>query len=165
MRIGYIIDVQNVQITHYQKDNKMSKLRSIDTGKKKIKSTPVQVFEKTKELGYDDDDKIIVAFSTCEGEKGHGTQSLPFAELVELNELIQSFKGNVPNYNKPENETACQAFKRTLMVKDGIVSFKLSGSKGSKSTLAGTQAEFDAFADAFGKTTIAFVKAVKALEE
>jgi hypothetical protein len=58
------------------------------------------------------------------------------------------------------DETPVQSIHRTIGVQsDGTVTFKLSGAKGSKSTLCGSVDEFKEFVQAF-KSEIAEYKAI-----
>ena len=123
--------------------------------KKKIDKptrTAVEVFNDETVAGYDEDNKFLMIFKTCEGSKGHGAQTL-YAEHFDAVLKVFEFyaEHGLPSIAENQSdETPVQSLHRTIGVQsDGSVTFKLSGAKGSKSTLCSSVEDYKEWVKAF----------------
>ena len=90
-----------------------------------------QTVRQTMSVANDDAGTPVVSFATNRG-KGSGSQSVPTADFGEVVELLQEYAENGIPETAAETLSAADSIRKTISVKDGIVSFRVRSGKGSK---------------------------------
>ena len=132
-------------------------IKSTYNRKKQVKTTrsSSEIFLGDTQCGHTNEDgtgDFIMVFKTSEGSQGHGAQTLSSEHFETIAKAFEFYVEHGIRTIAPvqSDETPLQALQRTIGVQsDGSIVFKLSGSKGSKSTLIDNMDEFKSFAQLF----------------
>ena len=127
--------------------------------------TAVEVFNEETVAGYDEDHKFLMIFKTCEGSKGHGAQTLYAEHFDAVVKTLEFYaQHGIPSIaDNQSDETPVQSLHRTIgLQSDGTVTFKLSGAKGSKSTLCSSVEDYKEFVSAFKSEIQEYKEIIKA---
>jgi len=132
-------------------------IKSTYNRKKQIKTTrsSSEIFLEDTECGHtgaDGTGDFIMVFKTSEGSQGHGAQTLKSSDFESVAEAFEFYAEHGIRTIAPvqSDETPLESLQRTIGVQsDGSIVFKLSGSKGSKSTVIDNMDEFKKFAQLF----------------
>jgi len=126
--------------------------------------SPVEIFSDKGGLkgGLDKETGLpMLTFATC-SQKGFGVQTFALEYTQRLVERLQFYAENgVPEFVESADMDPIQCLDSSIMIKDGVVSFKLNGARGQKSTLCGTQEQFVEFVSSFAKRTPKLAKQIE----
>lgn len=82
-------------------------------------------------VSMSDEGTPIVSFKTNDG-KGSGAQAMPISQFREYVEALSEVAANgIPDVEE-EVLSAAESLRRTIAMKDGIVSFRVRSGKGAK---------------------------------
>ena len=123
--------------------------------------SPCTVIKQTMSVSLNDDGEAVVSFATNRG-KGSGAQTMPVGEFREYVETLSDIAANgIPEVDE-EQLTAAESVRRTIAMKDGIVSFRVRSGKGAKPAKV-PSGELQAVVDLLTSTVKAVEKAGKSL--
>ena len=123
--------------------------------------SPCTVIKQTMSVSLNDDGEAVVSFATNRG-KGSGAQTMPVGEFREYVETLSDIAANgIPEVDE-EQLTAAESVRRTIAMKDGIVSFRVRSGKGAKPAKV-PSGELQAVVDLLASTVKAVEKAGKSL--
>ena len=123
--------------------------------------SPCTVVKQTMSVSLNDDGEAVVSFATNRG-KGSGAQTMPVGEFREYVETLSDIAANgIPEVDE-EQLTAAESVRRTIAMKDGIVSFRVRSGKGAKPAKV-PSGELQAVVDLLASTVKAVEKAGKSL--
>ena len=123
--------------------------------------SPCTVIKQTMSVSLNDDGEAVVSFATNRG-KGSGAQTMPVGEFREYVETLSDIAANGIPVVDEELLTAAEAVRRTIAMKDGIVSFRVRSGKGAKPAKV-PSGELQAVVDLLTSTVKAGEKAGKSL--
>ena len=93
--------------------------------------SPCTVIKQTMSVSLNDDGEAVVSFATNRG-KGSGAQTMPVGEFREYVETLSDIAANGIPEEAEEQISAAESVRRTIAMKDGIVSFRVRSGKGAK---------------------------------
>ena len=93
--------------------------------------SPCTVVKQTMSVSLNDDGEAVVSFATNRG-KGSGAQTMPVGEFREYVETLSDIAANGIPEEAEEQISAAESVRRTIAMKDGIVSFRVRSGKGAK---------------------------------
>lgn len=93
--------------------------------------SPIAIIKRTMGVSMSDEGTPIVSFKTNDG-KGSGAQAMPISQFREYVEALSEVAANgIPDVEE-EVLSAAESLRRTIAMKDGIVSFRVRSGKGAK---------------------------------
>ena len=93
--------------------------------------SPTTVIKQTMSVSLDSEGVPVVSFATNRG-KGSGAQTMPVTQFREYVETLSDIASNGIPEEAEEQLTAAESVRRTIAMKDGIVSFRVRSGKGAK---------------------------------
>jgi hypothetical protein len=93
--------------------------------------SPCTVIKQTMSVSLNDDGEAVVSFATNRG-KGSGAQTMPVTQFREYVETLSDIATNGIPEEAEEEISAAESVRRTIAMKDGIVSFRVRSGKGAK---------------------------------
>ena len=93
--------------------------------------SPCTVIKQTMSVSLNDDGEAVVSFATNRG-KGSGAQTMPVGEFREYVAALSDIAANGIPEEAEEQISAAESVRRTIAMKDGIVSFRVRSGKGAK---------------------------------
>jgi len=93
--------------------------------------SPCTVIKQTMSVSLNDDGEAVVSFATNRG-KGSGAQTMPVTQFREYVETLSDIATNGIPEEAEEEISAAESVRRTIAMKDGIVSFRVRSGTGAK---------------------------------
>ncbi len=93
--------------------------------------SPTTVIKQTMSVSLDAEGVPVVSFATNKG-KGSGAQTMPVSQFREYVETLSDIASNGIPEVAEEDLSAAESVRRTIAMKDGVVSFRVRSGKGAK---------------------------------
>tara|TARA_B100000131_G_scaffold168442_1_gene162776 strand:+ start:4143 stop:4550 length:408 start_codon:yes stop_codon:yes gene_type:complete len=121
----------------------------------------VAIVRRTMQVFLGEDGTPMVSFATNKG-KGSGAQAMPVAEFREYVTTLQSIASEGIPEEEAVERSAAEMVRHTIKQSEGVISFRISGGKGSKPAKVNTD-EFSEVVELLQGTVDAVEGAVSSL--